>query len=204
MMSAFNPISLRFSRLRPVLFYLLLLVMAPWGHAAGVSCQMLSQLAPDEREALTRIGGQMAAQVVGQDIVGLKEELLPSVKGDWEGISNVIEHSGPLFQGGKLQLDSIYVMDATHLIVPTDSMFFCSNQSGSVNVTLNMHALPPGRYALVLAESVGAKWAGKVSLILAWEDGPNAGWRLGGVMVRPGVLHGHDGRWWWSHARALA
>jgi hypothetical protein len=62
-----------------------------------------------------------------------------------------------------------------------------------------MRALPPGRYALVLAEAAGAPYAGQVGLMLAWDGS----WRLGGLSIRPGALDGHDGLWWWTHAREL-
>jgi hypothetical protein len=65
-----------------------------------------------------------------------------------------------------------------------------------------MRALPPGRYALVLADAAGAPNAGQLAFILAW-DGPANGWKLGGLTVRPGALDGHDGVWWWTHAREV-
>jgi len=69
-------------------------------------------------------------------------------------------------------------------------------------VTLNMRALPPGRYAVVLADAAGAPFAAQLGLILVW-DGPASGWKLGGLTVRPGALEGHDGVWWWTHAREV-
>jgi len=172
--------------------------------AASTSCQMLSQLQGADRESLLEAASRMTQQVAQQDSTSIKAELLPAVGGEWEGIRSVIEHSGPLLEGGKLQIDSIYRMDSSTERAAADSQFYCSNAAGTVNVTLSMRALPPGRYALVLASSQGAKWAGKLSLILAWQDGRDPGWRVGGVMVRPGVLDGHDGRWWWTHAREQA
>jgi hypothetical protein len=46
-----------------------------------------------------------------------------------------------------------------------DTQFFCSNAAGSLTVTINMSALPPGRYAVVLADAVGAPLAGQIGLI---------------------------------------
>jgi hypothetical protein len=106
-------------------------------------------------------------------------------------------------KGGQVQLRNLYLLDATSLGAPADTQFFCTSASGSITVTLSMRALPPGRYAVVLADAAGAPYAGQLGVILAW-DGPAGGWKLGGLTVRPGALDGHDGVWWWSHARELA
>jgi hypothetical protein len=106
-------------------------------------------------------------------------------------------------KGGQIQLRSLYLLDATSLAAPADTQFFCTSASGSLTVTLTMRALPPGRYALVLADAAGAPYAGQLGLILAW-DGPANGWKLGGLTIRPGAIEGHDGLWWWTRARELA
>jgi hypothetical protein len=119
-------------------------------------------------------------------------------------------------KGGQIQLRDLYLLDAASLAAPADTQFFCSNASGSLTVTLTMRALPPGRYAVVLADAVGpaqsadaqaaaAAQSGQLALILAWDgSGPAAGWKLGGLSVRPRSLEGHDGVWYWTRARSLA
>ena len=62
-------------------------------------------------------------------------------------------------------------------------------------------ALPPGRYAVVLADATGAPLAGQIGIILAWDG---ADWKLAGVSVHQGMFDGHDGVWYWSRARGLA
>jgi hypothetical protein len=138
-----------------------------------------------------------------QDYAALKAALLPAVAQDWEGIRQVVEASAPLMKGGQIQLRSLYLLDATSLTAPADTQFFCSNASGSLTVTLTMRALQPGRYAVVLADAAGAPYAGQLGFLLVW-SGPTDGWKLGGLTVRPGILDGHDGVWWWSRARDLA
>ena len=69
----------------------------------------------------------------------------------------------------------------------------------------SMHALPPGRYAVVLADAAGAAQGGQIGLVLAWGGtGADTGWKLAGLSVRPGTFDGHDGVWYWTHARDLA
>lgn len=171
------------------------------GHAT--SCTTQAELLPEDREALTAAGGRMAVAVAEQDFATLKAALLPAVAQDWEGINSEAQVGAALMKGGKVQLRSLYLLDAASLTAPADAQFFCTSVSGAMTVTLTMRALPPGRYALVLADAAGAPYAGQLSFILAW-DGPASGWKLGGLSVRPGALDGHDGVWWWSHARDLA
>jgi hypothetical protein len=158
---------------------------------------------PQDRDALAATGGRLALAVAEQDLVALKSALLPAVAQDWDGIRGVVEASASLMKGGQIQLRSLYLLDATSLAAPADTQFFCTSASGALTVTLTMRALPPGRYAVVLADASGAPYAGQLGFILAW-DGPAGGWKLGGLTVRPGALDGQNGVWWWSHARELA
>jgi hypothetical protein len=144
----------------------------------------------------------MAMAVAEQDLAALKAALLPAVAQDWDGISGVVQSSASQMKGGQIQLRSLYLLDATSLAAPADTQFFCTNASGSVTVTLTMRALPPGRYAVVLADAAGAPYAGQLGFLLVW-DGPASGWKLGGLTVRPGAFDGQDGLWWWMHARDL-
>ena len=127
----------------------------------------------------------------------------------WEGIRGVIEQGGAYTKGGQVQLNAMYLLDATSLTAPADTQFFCSNANGSMTVTVSMHSLPPGKYAVILAYVLGAATpgqspsatVGQLGFILGLEGNS---WKLGGVFLRPGVLEGHDGVWWWQRARELA
>jgi hypothetical protein len=156
----------------------------------------------DCRSTLWNRGGLDEA-VAAEDFPALKTALLPAVAPDWEQIHQAVEAAGPLVKGGRIQLRSLYLLDASSLAAPADTQFFCSSSSGSLTVSLTMKALPPGRYAVVLADAAGAPLGGQLAFILAW-DGAGSSWKLGGLTVRPGVLDGHDGLWWRTRARELA
>jgi hypothetical protein len=188
-------------RFFPPLVLLILLVTPAIGYAA--SCTMQAELQPRDREELSAAGGRLAVALTEQNQAALKAALLPAVADSWESISAQAEAAAVLMKGGQIELRGIYLLDASTLAAPADTQFFCTSSSGSVTVTLTMRALPPGRYAVVLANAVGAPNAGQLGLILVW-DGPGNGWKLGGLTVRPGALDGHDGVWWWTHARELA
>jgi hypothetical protein len=169
----------------------------------ATNCTTQAELLPQDRDALTAAGGRLAVAVAEQDFVALKAALLPAAAQDWEGMRGVVESSASLMKGGQIQLRSLYLLDAGTLAAPADTQFFCTSASGSITVTLTMRALPPGRYAVVLADAAGTPYAGQLGFILVW-NGPASGWKLGGLTIRPGTLDGQDGVWWWTHARDLA
>jgi hypothetical protein len=180
-----------------------LAVLAASAAAHATSCTTQAELPATDRDALTAAGGRMAMAVMQQDYATLQAALLPAISGDWDGIRGVVESSAPLLKGGQIQLRNIYLLDASTLVGAADTQFFCSNVSGSLTVTITMRALPPGRYAVVLADASGAPMGGQMGFILAWA-GAGVGWKLGGLTVRQGVLDGHDGVWWWTRGRELA
>lgn len=160
-------------------------------------------LSPD-RDALAAAGGRLAAAVAQQDYDSLKSALLPAEAAEWEGIRGAAEQAAPVLKGGQIQLRNLYLLDATMLPAVADTQFFCSNATGSLTVTITLQSLPPGRYAVVLADDAGAPLGGQIGLILAWDPTGAAAWKLAGLSVRQGIFDGHDGVWYWTHARELA
>jgi hypothetical protein len=180
-----------------------LLVAAP---AAGfaASCTTQSELTQGDRTNLASLGEQLSEAVLRQDTSALQTVLLPAVSGQWEGIREAVEQAAPLVKGGKAQLRNVYVLDASTLTAPSDTQFFCSNANGSMTVTISMHALPPGKYALVLSDAAGAALAGQMGFVLVWDTAGASGWKLGGFSARQGSFGGHDAVWYWTRARELA
>jgi len=190
-----------FSILPAVSIGLALLLSPSAGRA--VSCTMEAELGSLDRDALATIAGRLANAVTGQDYAALQADLLPQEASEWEGIRATVDQAAPLVKGGQFQLRNVYLLDATSQTAPADTQFFCSNSTGSLTVTITMSALPPGRYAVVLADAAGAPLAGQLGLVLAW-DGAATAWKLAGLTVRPGIFDGHDGVWYWARGRALA
>ena len=179
-----------------------LIAFAPRSHAS--SCTTQAELQAPERDALASIGGRLAMAIVNQDEGTLQSALLPAESGVWDGMRDAVERAVPVVKGGQVQLRNLYVLDARDLTAPADTQFFCSNASGSLTVTLSMRQLPPGRYAVVLADAVASPLAGQIGLVLAWDPtGATPGWRLAGLNVRQGTFGGHDDVWYWTRAREL-
>jgi hypothetical protein len=180
-----------------------LLLAAPLVSRAA-TCTAQAELEPQDRSALASIGQRLTGAILQEDYRTLREQLLPAIASQWDGIHNEVEYGAPLVKGGTAELQQIYLLDDSSAKETTDTQFFCSNASGSLTVTISMHALPPGKYAVVLASAAGAPMGGQVGLIVVWDPTGTPGWRLGGVSVRQGSIDGHDGVWFWTHARSLA
>ena len=180
----------------------LALLSAPWTSRAA-TCTPEPQLGSLDRDALSAIVTKVANAVMAQDESTLQAVLLPQEASQWDGIRATVEQAAPLLKGGKFQLRNLYLLDASEHTAPQDTQFFCSNAAGSLTVTVNMNDLPPGRYAVALADAAGAPTAGQMGVILAWDSAAVA-WKLAGLTIRPGVFDGHDGVWYWVRGRALA
>jgi len=157
----------------------------------AANCTTQAELLPQDRNVLVATAGRLSEAVLQQDYAALQAALLPAVAPEWEGIRGAVEQAVPLVKGGQVQLRSLYLLDASSQAAPADTQFFCSNASGSLTVTITMRALPPGRYAVVLADAAGAPLGGQLGFILAWDNrGSAPGWKLGGLSVRQGIIDG--------------
>lgn len=156
-----------------------------------------------DRDALGTIVTKVANAVITQDETTLQAVLLPEEAAQWENIRGAVEQAEPLFKGGQFKLRSLYLLDASDQTATQNTQFYCSNPSGSMTVTIEMDALPPGRYAVALADASGAALAGQMGVVLAW-DGAATAWKLAGLTLRPGVFDGHDSVWYWIRGRSLA
>jgi hypothetical protein len=193
---------MRWRRIFSIMSMALVLLLSPMASRA-VSCTMQAELGSLDRDALFTVATRLANAVTGQDFATLQAELLPQEASEWQGIRGTAEQTAPLVKGGQFQIRDLFLLDATSQTAPADTQFFCSNPAGSLTVTIAMSALPPGRYAVVLAEAVGAPMGGWLGLILAW-DGAAREWKLAGLSVRQGIFDGHDCVWYWARGRELA
>jgi len=184
-------------------FIAAILMMVPASGFAA-SCTTQAALPPDVRGTLASMGEQLSDAVLRQDTSAMQSVLLPAISGQWDGIRDAIEGAAPLVKGGKAQLRNMYLLDASSLIAPSDTQFFCSNANGSMTVTISMQALPPGKYALILSDAAGAALAGQMGFVLVWDTTGIPGWKLGGFSARQGDFGGHDAVWYWTRARELA
>lgn len=178
------------------------LLAAPLTGVAA-TCTTQAEMSAPDRDLLSAVALHLSAAIAQQDYGTLQGALLPAEAGAWDGIRAAAQATAPLLSGGKMQIRNLYLLDASMQTAPADTEFFCADKSGAINVTITMHGLPPGKYAVVLADATGAPLAGQVGMILAW-DSAGQGWKLAGLAAHQGVFDGHDGVWYWTRARSLA
>ena len=188
-------------RPRNLLVALALCVVSAACHAA--TCISQAEIPAQDRTSLSSSAGQLLSEVIAQNEPALQGALLATQVSAWDSIRGAVEEAAPLLKGGQAQLRSLYLLDATAMTGPADTQFFCSSSNGSLTVTINLRALPAGRYGLVLADAAGSAQAAQIGLILAWDNGAS-GWKLAGLFIRQGAFGGHDGVWYWTHGRELA
>jgi hypothetical protein len=169
---------------------------------AATTCTSQAEMLAADRDQIAAVSQSIAADAVRQDLTALQATLLPAIAGQWDGIRAAAEQAEALVKGGQVEIRNVYLVDATSLTAPADTEFFCSDATGALTVTLNMRGLPPGRYAVVLADALGTPLAGQLAFVLAWDK--SAGWKLGGFYARQGAFDRHDGVWYWTRARDLA
>jgi hypothetical protein len=170
----------------------------------AVSCTTQASLQAPDRDALVAAGNAIAGDVAGQSFDQLQASLLPAVIGEWENIRGVAQSAAPVLKGGKVYWGDGYLLDASDLKGPADTEFFCTNADSAATMTITLRNLPAGRYALLIGDYEGAPLAGQLALILGADATAGGKWKLGGIFVREGSLDGHDGVWYWRHARELA
>jgi len=170
----------------------------------AVNCATPSELQPADRNALLAAGTSIASTVSSQNFDQLQASLLPAVTGDWDSIRGVAQSAAPILKGGTLHWGDGYLLDASSLKEPADTDFFCSAADSSATITISLRNLPAGRYALLIGDFEGAPLAGQIALILGTDATASGQWKLGGLFLREGAFDGHDGIWYWRHARELA
>ena len=172
--------------------------------ALAVNCTTQASFKPSDRDALLAAGNSIADSVAAQNFDTLQASLLPAVIGEWDSIRGVAQGAAPILKSGKVNWGDGYLLDATDLKAPEDTQFFCTNADSSVTMTISLRSLPAGRYALLIGDYEGAPLAGQLALILGADSNAGGKWKLGGLFVREGALDGHDGIWYWRHARELS
>jgi len=190
-------------RLVGLLALLLLLVFAPLGARADVSCTTQSQMTPAERDALAAAARSMAVEVQHGDAQALRQQTIPPVAQDFSGIASSIQSLQPLIAKAALTVDNLYLLDASQQPAhAAQTTFTCGLPDSLMSVNFRFHDLPPAHYALAILHATGVSQPQQITLVLQQSALPR--WMLAGFFVRPMTMAGHDGLWFWTEARAYA
>jgi len=185
---------------------LLLLVAAPTLRAE--TCITQSALAPGDRDQLAASARTLATLVQSNGAAALRSLAAPDLAKDFTQLQYLVASAAPKLSGGAITIDQIYLLDATSLKrnpdgSAPDAQFYCSLNRTTMETEFSIPALPPGKYAFAMATISPAPGAAKpspwrLSFLLLEQQGK---WLLAGFYPKPLTAAGHDGLWYWTHAR---
>jgi hypothetical protein len=179
-------------------------MLAAGASAHAVSCTTQAQMHPEDRTALAGAALRLAGVAQGGDVQALRAAMAPAAAGDFDSLAATAKGLAPAVRSAKLEVQTLYTLDAHDIKNAGDeAQFFCSAPGSPLLVTLSFPSLPAGQYALALLRTEGDTPAAQhIALVLQQSQG-GAPWQLAGLFARPATLDGHDGTWYWTHAREL-
>jgi hypothetical protein len=179
-------------------------ILAP---AFAETCVTQSAMTQSDRDTLVHAGQQFAALTAANDADAVRAQTMPQFAQDFGGIADAIHTAAPKLQGASFVPDTVWILDASTSKPGADgsaqdAQFFCNLNRGSLQTSLLIPALPPGRYALVVLNAVGTAEPYQIAMLLRQSTpGP---WQMGGLFPRATTAGGHDGVWFWKAARDYA
>jgi hypothetical protein len=173
-------------------------------NAAAETCITQSQMQPAERDALAAAAQQLAERIQANDSAAVQALTIAEFRSDFSGIAGVIASTAPQLKAGSLEVEQIYILDASKLTKTPgggnpDAQFFCFLNQTQQEAEFSIPQLPPARYAFAMVKvNNAAPW--RVSMLLEQEGGK---WLLAGLYPKALMAAGHDGLWFWQQARAM-
>jgi hypothetical protein len=172
--------------------------------AWGVSCMTQSQMTSGQRTVLEESARMLAQNVQGGNAAAVRAQTIATVAAQFDGIASSIQAVNAAVQGATLTVDDLYLLDAADLKTAEETQFFCGVAGSALTVEVTIPALPPGKYALAIVHATGVKQPQQISLVLQNDPAGSADWKLAGFFVKPMMMGGHDGIWFWRQARDYA
>ncbi len=194
------------SRWPIALSVLVLILLAVTGSQAEV-CTTQSQMSTFDKDAIVATVRQLAALVQANDAAGLRAQTVPEYAKDFAAMTSLVGNTAPRVQGAQLAVDQVYLLDASNLKTlgdgtNQDSQFFCSLNKSMAEAEFSIPSLPPGKYAFAIATTQGVTAPWEMSFLLRQEPGSGGThWSMAGFYPKSLTAAGHDGLWYWTHAR---
>ena len=171
------------------------------------SCTTQSQMTTTERAALVEVGTEFAVLTATGNAEGMRARTMPAYAQNFAGIQDAIRSAAPHLQGASFLPQSLWILDNSAAKAGADgtaqdAQFACTLNRSAHQTTFLIPALPAGRYALVVLDSVGVAEPWQVAMLLR-QAAPGT-WQMGGLFPRALTAGGHDGLWYWRSARDYA
>ncbi len=182
---------------RTVLASVIALVSFP---AWSQTCQTKDDVPDGVRRAVESASQQVFDQAGRSDMAGIRAGSMPSLQSGFADIAAAIKDHQTVFTGQRPPLRAMYVLSTGNDPKPSGS-FYCgiygTDDTTATNAEFNIPGLPQGRYAVTI-QDVGGTDAPHALTMIFQEAG---GWKLAGFYIRPEEAAGHDGLWYFQHAR---
>lgn len=179
----------------------LILLALPAAHAA--SCTTQSMMTQVERDALSNAARTLVTDVQQGNMQALRATTVPAIANHFVSLEATAQNLQPLMAHATITVDDLYRLDAADVTAGApETDFNCGLPGSLMNVGLSFHNLPAGQYAVAILHATGVPKPQQFTLVLEQVTGGQ--WELAGFFNRPMTLGGHDGTWFWTHARTYA
>ena len=177
---------------------LVLLVAA----AGAQTCETASDMDAATRSALETAGKKYFGMVANGDVFGLKQNAIPSLAANFTGIETAVTDNKAALAGTQPTVRPPFLLQATGN-APMERAEFLCGVFGATGQTANsavfvINNLPPGTYAMVIADATGSKGPYTLSFVL---QQMGTDWKIGGLYARSDQIAGHDAQWYITQAR---
>jgi len=190
------------------LFLIAILTVAANSARAAETCTTQSQMKPAERDTLAQTVTNLAAKIQANDASAVRPLTIADFQKDFTGIAGVIGTTAPKLAGAQVQVEQLYILDASTLTKTSsggnpDAQFLCNLNQTPAEAEFSIPQLPPGKYAFAMVRMESATpW--RLSFLLRQETvNTQPQWLLAGLYPRPLTAAGHDGLWYWQQGRIL-
>ncbi len=178
-----------------------LAVIALLGTLNGQTCQAAGDMEPATRTALENAGQRYFQMAATGDVFNLKQNSIPSLAANFSGVETAVIDNKAAIQGTPT-IRPPFLLQAPGT-APIERAEFLCGVFGAQGQTANsavfvLNNLPPGTYAVVIADVTGPKGPYSVSFVL---QQLGTDWKIGGFYVRSGQAAGHDAQWYITQAR---
>lgn len=164
------------------------------------SCQTREEMSDQARTALDNAAKQAFDQASRGDVASLRNNTIPSLQANFNGIASAVTGNKPAFEGATPQIRTSFLLD-TGATPNAEGRFYCgvfgANGMAADGAEFDIPNLPAGKYGVVFQDFIGPK--GPYVLSTVFQD--MGGWKIADFRIHPESAAGHDGLWYLTQAR---
>jgi hypothetical protein len=175
-----------------------LLLAAQMPAKSTETCSTVQDIDAGARAAMEAAAQQFFTQAAAGNPAAMQQNAIPSVAGNFQGISSAVLRDKDKIAGGRAQVRNEWLLDAPGTQTYDRAEFFCGTYNSPQHTSFAIPGLPPGKYAVVIQDVSATKQPFVITYVLQQESGQ---WKLAGYQAKPRQFGAHDGLWYWVQAR---